>query len=791
MSSNKDRYRSRQNKPRFLKILGLIFFWSILAIASVGTLVFGVGIGVVSAIVKDQPIMTRADFQKELDGLFQTSYAYFQNKDADGNKVLIGALRNSDDRNLITSIDDVNPYLRKAFISIEDRNFYEHNGISPLSIARATYQQISRSKVMTGGSTITQQLVKLIILKDLSKNLDRKAKEIVLALRMERLFTKDEIYLYYMNSVFFGKGAHGRKMHGISSAAKGIFNKDQKDLNIPQAAFIAGLVQRPNDLNPFSDDPNDLKRGLDRMRLVLKNMLETGAITKEQYEEALTFDIVGSFAKHEMFENSYERYPFIMFAIETEAAETLMRLDGLNIEELSKQGKYRTTLEEYKKKAVTGGYRFYTTIDEDLYNTVNQNALKNIKFHSRTYKGKKNQEQIGAVIMDNKTGAILAFVSGSEKFSVNQKDHALDVPRQPGSTIKPLLDYGPALEEGIISPSSKIVDEAIPKADGSGYYVNANGKYQGPVTVAEALKWSYNIPAIKTFNALGHGKGFSYLQKMNFKIDPKDGESASVGGFTHGFTVRQMTAAFSMLGNSGQYNDPFIISKVTDADGKVIWEHKLKPVQVFSPKTSYQLTHMLKGVLNGTGSYIGNRIPREYEVAGKTGTSSSDKDLWFIGYTPNISIGVWAGYDYNHQMGHNETIAKQAWVNIFTSAIKSRPDLFPKSAQFPHPGVENYTCGFDCNKVREYERKKQEEEMRKKLEQQLPNIPITPNDPTQNPDENPPDRPRFPEIPILPDPKDPGDGGNNDKPDDDKGNDDGNSEKPTTDRPRREEVGIL
>lgn len=710
-----------------LNTLGVLLIVSLIF----AIILLGAGAGIVSAVVKDEKIRSKQDFDKELNNLFQTSYAYFKNTDKNGKPVTIGALRFDNDRGMIKKVSDVNPHLVNAFISVEDRDFYQHNGIVPRSIARAAWQQAINSEVSTGGSTLTQQLVKNIVLKNRDKDIERKAKEILLALRMERMYSKDEILLYYMNTVFFGKGANGRKLYGVQAAAKGLFNKTPKQLNLAQAAYIAGMVQRPNALNPLDEDPKNYKRGMKRLKLVLDEMLENKKITKAEHDEALRFDIKKSLAKPSDFDNGYEKYPFIMFAMEDEAAETLMEMDNLNIAELSKQGKYRSTLEEYKKKAVTGGYRFYTTLNEGLYNAINEAATKGLTFHNRTYKGKKTQEQLGATIIDNKTGAVLAFVSGTEPFKVNQKDHALQVLRQPGSAIKPLLVYGPAIEEGIISPTSQILDEPIMKSDGSGYYKNANGNYRGFVTVQEALKWSYNIPAIKTFNALGHNKGFEYLRQLQLPPSPKDGEAAAIGGATNGYTVEKITAAFATLANGGKYNKPYIISKVTDADGNVLFEREQKPVQVFSPQTAYQVTGMLKTVLSGTASYINGLLPSGYRVAGKTGTTSDDKDLWFVGYTPEVTIGVWGGYDYNFRMSSNDKFTKKAWANIFRAATAQSPDLIPKGTDFSNPGgIGSAKCGFECDKKRSYENKAKEEAKKKEREKNRPQHPI-PQQPQQ------------------------------------------------------------
>ncbi|WP_124728043.1 transglycosylase domain-containing protein [Staphylospora marina] len=734
-------------KSRTLKVVLTTLY--VLLIVSLVLVVgaIGVGAGIVSAMVKDEKIRTREDFEKDLNSLFQNSYAYFRNKDKDNNPVRIGAFRNDGDvRKLIKSLDDVSPHLIDAFIAIEDRKFYEHNGIVPKSLLRAAWQQATNAEVTTGGSTITQQLVKNVILKNFDKDLERKAKEIVLAIRLDSMFEKDDILVYYMNSAFFGNGANRKqRLYGVQAAAQGLFNRDAKDLHLAQAAYIAGMVQRPNSYNPFfgKDGDKNLERGLKRMKMVLDAMLETEKITQAQYEEALKFDIKKSLAKPDHVQNSYANYPFLMYALEQEAAEILMEKDGLSIEELSKQGKYRSTLEEYIGKVKTRGYHIYSTIDKNMYDAVVKEATKGLRFRTRTYEGRKLQEQLGAVVIDNKTGDILAFVSSTTDDDV---DHAF-TSRQPGSTIKPLLVYAPAIEEKVISPNTIVVDEELPKADGSGIYKNSNNKYKGPVRVTEALKWSYNIPAIKVFRKLGFENGFEYLRQLGLPPHPKDTEASAIGGMTRGYSVSRMTAAFASLANGGVYHKPHLINKITDSDGNVIWERKQEPQQIFSPQTAYQVTTMLKSVVRGgTGTYIGSRIPG-YEIAGKTGTTQNDKDKWFIGYTPQVTIGVWSGYDIEKfTLSHNTLIAQQAWVNIFKAAAAASPQWFDKSARFTNPGglFWGVPC-LDCDRLeqwkkKEEEQKQKEEEEKRKREGEPPNGPG--DQPGHDPnDSKPSDRP--------------------------------------------------
>ncbi len=230
-----------------------------------------------AALVKDEPVRDKNYFNQKLSGWHQTSYAYFRDKSLIGSvRTLIG------DRKLVEN-DEVSQYLIDALISTEDREFYNHSGIVPRSLLRAVYEDLTNQKVVTGGSTITQQLVKRAILENYSKTYDRKAKEILLALRLERMYSKEEILNAYLNSLYFGTGSGGQHLYGVQAAAQGIFGVDAKDLNIAQAAYLAGMIQRPNDFNPFKKE--GLERGKKRMKMVLDNMLDNGKITQQQYEE--------------------------------------------------------------------------------------------------------------------------------------------------------------------------------------------------------------------------------------------------------------------------------------------------------------------------------------------------------------------------------------------------------------------------------------------------------------------------------------------------------------------------
>ncbi|PTX64826.1 penicillin-binding protein [Melghirimyces profundicolus] len=701
-----DSWWTPERRRRILK--GFLFTFLVIFVLFVfGSMAtVGATAGYVASLVNEEPIRPQEKLQAKITGWTQTSYAYFR----DGTS--IGKLSADADRKVVT-MDEVSPHLIDALISTEDREFYSHNGINPKAMIRAAYQMVSGAEDQTGGSTITQQLVKNLFLDYRQRTVERKAKEIFLAMRMERFFSKEEIMNAYINSLYFGKNASGRNMLGVQAAAKGLFGVDAKDLNLSQAAYIAGMVQRPNAYNPFRGEEN-LKNGKKRMREVLWNMVVNKKITEKEYQKARKFDIKGSLRTAEDNSIAYQKYPYVTIAVEDEAAKVLMRADGKDPKELSKKGIYRDTLDEYKQKILTGGYKVTTTLDKKLYEAMNK-AAKNTAFSDQKI-------QVGAALLDVKSGATLAFVGGRD-YRKNQHNHALDVRRQPGSTIKPLLDYGPGLDRGVISPDSIIIDEKLAARGTTGHvYRNYNDKYSGPMTAREALMKSMNIPAIKVLRAVGVQTGLKYLEKMNFPLSEGMGESVAIGGFTYGFDVQRMTAGYAMLANQGKFNEPYLISKIEDPSGKVVYEHKKEPVRVMSAKAAYWTTDMLKDVVRkGTGVRIGNSFPG-YNLAGKTGTTNDTKDVWFVGYTPEVALGTWVGYDRPKTIW-NDQQAKIAWINMFRAVNQADPKLV-SGADFPRQPGYDFKC-FECKKA---EKMKKEEEEKKKKEQQE-NRPPEPSQP--------------------------------------------------------------
>ena len=253
-----------------------------------------------------------------------------------------------------------------------------------------------------------------------------------------------------------------------------------------------------------------------------------------------------------------------------------------------------------------------------------------------------------------------------------------------------------------MSPESIIIDE--PLQSGKHTYRNYTGSYAGAITARRALALSYNIPAIKALRSVGVQNGLDYLRKMNFPVHEHDGEASAIGGFTYGFTVERMTSGFATLGNQGQFNEPYMIQKIVDSEGKTIYEHEVDPVQVYSPQAAYWTTDMLRDVIrSGTGRAVSGPTAG-YDAAGKTGTTNNAYDVWFIGYTPEIALGVWVGYDYNHRV--NDQLARLLWGDIFRAVNQADPKLSPKGSRFKAQPALPHKC-FECN--RQVEKKEGED----------------------------------------------------------------------------------
>lgn len=692
-------------KPLWFRIIQYTMTF-ILTVVVTGLVVGFVGIGTaagfVASLVKDQDILSKKQLAQDIQQFSQTSYIM----DREGKRIGSGELRTADDRELV-SLDEVSPHLIDAFISTEDKEFYEHNGIVPRSLLRAAIQDFSGSDTTTGGSTITQQLVKLSVLRNPEQTYSRKAKEIFLALRLERLFDKDEILTSYLNRIYFGQGASHEHLYGVEAAAQGIFDVSAAEVNIAQAAYLAGIPQRPNAYSPFEEET--LQAGIERQQTVLRRMLENGTITDEEYEEAQEFDIQSTLAEGK--EHMYEQYPYLFEAIHERTALALMVADEIDIDDLEPE-QYEEQLAEYKQRAAEGGYRIHTTIDMNLYDALNKvvrdykGYKPDVEVEVKGIEGKITaKEQIGSALIHTETGELLAFVGGRDKKSL--KNRALSARKQPGSSAKPLLAYGPGMASGVLQPGT-ILDDSEKTARGPGghTYGNYTGRFYGPVTAREALKNSYNVASVDAFRKVGVQNGYDFIAQMNMPVEEKFRVESGVLGSVE-FTPEQMAAAYATFGNHGKFNEPYLISRIENAEGEVIYEHEQKTKEVMSPQSAYLLTDVLRDVLrSGTGTYVGGRIGG-YDVAGKTGTTQESKDVWFVGYTPKIALSVWVGYDYERStptVRPNDNLARIMWAEFFNTIQATAPDLSPAGTRFKQPGgiVSAHICDVSGKQATEY-----------------------------------------------------------------------------------------
>ncbi|QYR23665.1 transglycosylase domain-containing protein [Paenibacillus sp. sptzw28] len=658
----------------------------------IGLLTAGIAAGYVASFVKDEPIRTRAEIEAKINENSITGFVYFN----DG-ITPVGQLRTEEDRRIVKR-KDIPQHVIDAVLATEDNNFYNNFGIDFNGLGRAIKQKLLNEETQTGGSTLTQQLARRVFL-NLDKTDSRKAKEIFLSLRLTRFLTKDEILTAYLNKVPFGNGNSGYNLYGIKAAAKGIFNiTDLNQLNIAQAAYLAGLPQRPSAYTAFTSkgkfNESGFKLALERQHNVLKYMLENKRINSEQYQTALKFDVRSSLAKPA--EKAYSTFPYLMLESERQASEILlMQKDPkLTIEDVRKK-ENAPLVEEAREQLLRGGYHIYTTIDKRVYSLMHEISSDSNNF--TPYSKEKGLEQIAAVMLNHKTGAVLSMIEGRD-FYTEQMNHATQMTRQPGSAMKPIAAYLPAIEKGLVQPASILDDSPMVFKDGvKGFHIpmNSNKKFYGLVTAREALDRSLNLPALKIFNQMVTiPEAWKFARKLGIStIQPEDSyaQTGVIGGLSEGVSVEELTNAYGAIADNGIFNEAYMISKITDADGNVVYEHKPSPLRVFSDQTAFLMTDMLRTVISdpsGTGHSIASKFKGygKIPVAGKTGTTQDYGDVWFMGFTPDITLGVWAGYEEQiHTLSKDgRARARVIWTQIMNSVTTDRPDLFP-TKQFTMP----------------------------------------------------------------------------------------------------------
>ena len=547
----------------------------------------------------------------------------------------------SEERRVPVSIDKIPKHVQQAFIAIEDNRFYEHSGIDYRGTARALVSTLSGREVQ-GGSTITQQLAKNAFLTQ-ERSIIRKIKEAFIAKELEHKYTKDEILTMYLNQIYFGQGAYG-----IESASLYYFGKHVQNLDIAEAATLAAIPKSPNYYNPF-ENPKESKN---RQELVIDQMVKYGFISVDSAAKAKAKKMVYS-TSHKQ-QNNPRGYFFDMISQKV-------------IAEVGADALYK------------GGLKIYTTLDMDMQLAA-EKAMRHLPNYYTDSK-KLTQPQMALAAVDPKTGYVKAMIGGRGQDKFNRATLAV---RQPGSAFKPFV-YLTAMQNGF-TPASIIEDKEEEFAKGWKPQ-NSDMQWHGKVSLRTALKRSINVPTIKLAREVGVDKIVANVEKMGITTLVDSGAYSDVnlamalGGLSKGVNPLEMASAYGVLATNGLYNKPIALLKIVDRDGKVLYQAKPQSKRVVDAASAYLTTNMLEDVLvSGTGGGMGIGRP----AAGKTGTTDTYIDAWFVGYTPDLSTAVWVGDDNNKPMQrmYGSGAPLSIWHEFMINALASTP-----RTGFSNPGV--------------------------------------------------------------------------------------------------------
>ena len=712
-----------------------IILFLIIGVLLVGSFSVGAAGGYFASLVKDTKAPQLADMKQQVNSYAITSEIYW----GSGEKL---TNISTDEERQPVDIKEISPYLLDAVLSTEDVDFYEHDGVVPKATLRAVLQELTNSASRTGGSTLTQQLIKNQILTN-EVSFERKAKEIILALRLENAMTKDEILQAYLNVVSFGRNSLGRNIAGIEAASRGVFNKSADKLTLPQAAFLAGIPKNPYYYTPYLQGgvvKKDLTPSTNRMKTVLKRMYVSKNITKAQYEKAINYDITKDFAKTST--RSRDTYPYVYDLAEKEALKIMtgyfMKQDGVKEDEV-KPSELAEVKANYQDQALVairqGGYKIHLTLDKKIHEAMQAPAKNAANFPAdpqykqvvdpKTKKTvtKKDPEETAAVLMQNNTGRILGFVGGRyTDGTADDFNRAFQAKRQIGSTAKPILVYSNGIENGLITPASTINDEeyyyqTVPRQPGDNPINNEGGVYRGNVTVREALELSLNVPAVKTYEKMNMSDSIQKLVDMGIGIPDNIRYAPSAALGTMEITPVELAGAYATLANYGEYVQPYVISKITK-DGKNIYKAKAKKKQIYQDRTAYLTLDMMRGVFDkGTAQYANSLLNAPGDWAGKTGTTNEIKDSYLVASTPGVTLAVWTGHDQNNSLLGATTYYQRTqnlWAQMANLTYNANSSYFKSDARFNQPASVSANDFKNTGRFKEEDKKKKEAEAKKK-----------------------------------------------------------------------------
>lgn len=548
----------------------------------------------------------------------------------------------------VVPLDQISPNLKRAVLAIEDSNFFTHKGINPGGIARALIVNLEKGRTVEGGSTMTMQLVKNLFLSPQSK-FSRKVAEAVMSIRLEQILNKDQILQLYLNQIYLG-----HNLYGVETASRSYFNKSANNLTLSEAAMLAGLISAPEEYSPFVN----YKLAKERQEIVLNRMKELKWITPAQETAARKEKI--KLGKITSFGGS--QVPYVTQAV---------------VQELTKR---------FGRDAVVkGGMRVQTTIDLKMQRIAEETVKA---WHERLYyQGlfyDRDEGQIALAAVDPRTHFVKAMVGGVD-YEKSQFNRAIQARRQPGSSFKPFIYYA-AFASGKYGPDSVVYDSPVGYRDGDGYYYpqNYGGGFSGAVSIRRALEVSLNIPAIKLGQEVGLNKVIEICRVLGIRSPMEPVISLPLGAVD--LTPLEMAGAFATFANNGWHSDTTFIVQVTDSSGNVLLDNTPKPKLVLNSWAAASINSALQGVINN-GTARAAQLGRP--AAGKTGTTSSERDIWFVGYVPQLSVAVWMGNDNYRPMSYGATggtIVAPVWRDFMSQALEGVPaENFKPASAFERP----------------------------------------------------------------------------------------------------------
>jgi penicillin-binding protein 1A len=617
----------------FLKGVGQVTGGTLLAITMLTSSIVAGGLVGLAISFRNLPDV------RQLRNFFpsETTYVY----DVKGK--LLASIHGEANREVVP-LDRISPELKRAVLASEDSDFYFHHGINPKGVGRAVVSNFRGGGVREGGSTVTMQLVKNLFLSR-KREVTRKIAEAVLAIRLEQILPKDQILEMYLNQVYWG-----HNNYGIQTASRTYFNKSADALTLAESAMLAGLIQAPEAYSPFIN----MKNAKEQQRIVLGRMRDLKWITDAEHDKAMAEKV--KLGKIRSFQGS--ALPYVTNAVSSELAKKFGR-----------------------EALLKGGMRVQTTVDSEFQNMAEQTVAK---WHERLLGQGLYKNQMALVAIDPRTHFIKALVGGVDA-KTSEFNRATQAFRQPGSSFKPFVYYT-AFATGKYSADTTVYDTPVSYRDGDGWYYpkNYDGSFGGAMTIRHALAQSRNIPVIKLGKAVGMNKVVETCRTLGIMSPMEPVTSLPLGAI--GVTPLEMASAYATIANYGWQSPSTIIMRVTDSSGNVLLDNTPKPQLVLDPWASATTIDVMRSVINeGTGKNAAIGRP----AAGKTGTTSSEKDIWFVGTVPQLTTAVWIGRDDNKQLASGATggvVVAPIWADFMTRALKNVPEeSFKSPSKFPRP----------------------------------------------------------------------------------------------------------